>query len=142
MIEYYFENALKIVEDLSDIFDVARIVDPVECKIINLIKENGKVNFDEYMCYQVWNKGERCKNCISIQAHYLNKRMTKFEFVNDDVYHVIAKPIKLSLPGDNDFEFVLEMVNKVTDEILFEAFGKSEFIDKITAYEKRYMKIR
>ena len=57
--------------------------------------------------------------------------MTKFEFVDKDVYHVTAIYIEIDAKS-----YVLEMVSKVTDETIFEGYGKSKFIDYITEYNK------
>ncbi|MEA4815970.1 MAG: GGDEF domain-containing protein [Lachnospiraceae bacterium] len=134
--EYSIEKVRQFTGDLSYVFDIVRLVDPINCKIISF-NNQGEVIFDEHKCYQVWNKNTRCENCISVKAFNSNKRLTKFEFVYKEIYHVISKPIQIKTFGNSDYPLVIEMVNKITDEVLFEAFGKDEFINKIIIQEKK-----
>ena len=114
---------------LGGIFDLARVVDPVRCQEYVFFEENEAHQTKSYSCYSVWNKRERCKNCVSMSALLERTRKTKFEFIENDVYHVTARYVRL-----NDTDLVLEMVNKINDEVLLGAYGTSEFIDRITKF--------
>ena len=58
-------------------------------------------------------KNRRCENCISAKVFCPQKtEMTKFEFVNDDIYQVIAKYVVI-----DGTPLVMEMVFKMTDKI-------------------------
>ena len=91
----------KIIEALSFVFDNVRLVDPVAENVI-IINENEEINFKKYFCYRVWLKEKRCKNCISLKALENNQRLTKYEFVNQDIFHIVSKPIKLILKEDSN----------------------------------------
>ncbi|MCE5201443.1 MAG: GGDEF domain-containing protein [Synergistaceae bacterium] len=58
--------------------------------------------------------------------------MTKFEFVDNNIYFVISLYIKV----DNK-EYMLEMVTELNDETLFGAYGKNEFIKTIEEYNRK-----
>lgn len=133
---YTVKEIQKTIECLSDIFDIVRVVDPINMKILSF-DEREEVDFDEYECYRVWNKSERCTNCISLRTYHCKKRLTKYDFLNDDVYQVVAMPIEILLNNNIVSDYILEIVSIITDEVMFEAFGKEEFIDKISSYEKK-----
>lgn len=123
-----------LIGHLNLIFDIVRLVDVTLTTQISL-EEDGTFRAEPYRCYAVWNKGQRCENCISAKAFAKKGRLTKFEFVGDDVYHVTAKYLEVE-----DRPFVLEMVVRVTDESLFGAFGQNRFVDAINKYnEKLYV---
>lgn len=125
---YTAGEARRTLKILRDIFDIARIVDPVHCVVCDFLK-NGDPVFKPYSCYSVWNKKERCRNCVSMSALLEKTRKTKYEFIDQDVYHVTSKYIRI---GGRDF--ILEIVNKISDEVLLGAYGNSEFIEKITSF--------
>lgn len=57
--------------------------------------------------------------------------MTKFEFVNDDIYQVIAKYVVI-----DGTPLVMEMVFKMTDKIFLGAYGSGPLIDKISKFNR------
>ena len=125
-----------LMESLRQVFDIVRLVDVAlmhQCRI----ERTGEVVREPYVCYAVWRKERRCENCISAKALACRRQVTKYEFVDADVYYVISKYIEMD--GE---PFALEMVSKVSDDTLFEAYGKDEFvraIDSLTrTYNRRY----
>lgn len=122
--------------ELKKVFDIVRAVDPTH-SVVYTFAENDEILTDEYVCYRVWSKLARCENCISMKARYERRRMTKYEFVRDEVYHVVSKPFLLKAPNGETLELSLEVVSNITDEILFEAFGKEDFVARINAANKK-----
>lgn len=120
-----------MLNELKKIFAVVRLVDVSAAKEV-ILNEDGSAEYMPYHCYSVWKKGGRCENCISAKAFAKKGQLYKFEFVDDLVYSVISKYIEVE-----DHAYMLEMVNQVTDETLFTAYGKSEFVSKITECNKK-----
>lgn len=133
---YSIQDIQMCMDHLASIFDKVRLVDPIERKVLTFI-EDGKVAWEEYFCHKVWNKEDRCENCISIHALQFNERLTKFELVNDELYFIIARPINIVLAGDEVSYFTLEILCKMTDEVFFEAYGRNAFAKKIALVEKK-----
>lgn len=132
---YKSNEIAKMLSTVTNVFDVARIVDPKKWKIL-VFDTEGNITFDEYSCYSIWEKEKRCLNCISIRALNEKKRFTKYEFVDDQTYYVVSKPLEIE---DNEgiiYECNLEIVANITDEVFFNAVGKNEFVDKILKSEK------
>lgn len=119
-----------LVHELRTIFDIVRLVD-VSMTTQYTVSEDGELTESPYQCYAVWESTRRCENCISCKAIAHRCRMSKFEFVHDEVYFVVAKYIEVE-----GVPYVLEAVTNVTDETLFGTYGKNEFIDAITSYNK------
>lgn len=129
----------------NKVFDIVRLVD-VSMTTQYFISEDGSIREQPFKCYAVWNKDRRCENCVSAKAYGIKGRMTKFEFVDDDMYFVISSYAEV----DNE-EYMIEMVAKLSDETIWDAHGKNKFIktikernrklylDSLTgAYNRRY----
>ena len=96
------------------------------------MSDDGTFIAGEYQCYAVWNKNQRCENCISAKAYALKGKLSKFEFVNDEIYFVVSVYSKIE-----GTEFMIEMVSKLNDDTLFGAYGKNNFIHSIESYNKK-----
>lgn len=122
------------VEQLQLVFDLVRLVN-VSSNTQYTFDENGELTAHPYYCYAVWNKKGRCENCISAKAFSAQTQLSKFEFVNDDIYFIISKYIEV-----DNVPYTLEMVTKLSEDSTFDAYGRNQFIDAITGYnEKLYI---
>lgn len=129
--EFTTKELISFVKEQRRIFDVVRLVD-VSMTIQYTITEDGGLKPEVYQCYAVWNKNRRCENCISAKAFAIKGKLTKFEFVNNEVYFVVANYAKLE-----GVPYVIELVSKINDEALFGAYGKNSFIESIEAYNRK-----
>ncbi|MDD3221792.1 MAG: GGDEF domain-containing protein [Clostridia bacterium] len=125
------EEVRLLIRESQTIFDVVRLVDVSMTAQITLT-EDGEMKQEPYQCYAVWNKQGRCENCISAKAFAQKCRMTKFEFVDHDVYYVVSKYLEIDDEG-----YILELVTKISDETLFGVYGKNEFSEAISDYNKK-----
>ncbi len=121
----------RLISELKRVFDIVRFVDVAETKQV-LLDDNGEFREEVRHCYETWNKETRCENCISSKAFAKKEKMTKFEFVDRDVYHVVSMYIEVDAKP-----YMLEMVTKITDETLFGAYGKNDFVETITGYNRK-----
>lgn len=113
------------------VFDTVRLVD-VSLTEQYILSDNGEMVKQPYRCYAVWNKSKRCENCISAKAFALKKRLTKFEFVENEVYFVVSIYTEI-----DDSPYALEMVSKINDDTLFGAYGKDKFIKSLQNYNNK-----
>jgi len=121
----------ELMGQLEIVFDMVRLVD-VTVTTQYALNGQGELAPEPYRCYAVWNKASRCENCISAKAFARKGKLTKFEFIGHEVYHVVAMYLEVE-----DVPFVLEMVSHITDEALFGAYGQSEFVETINSYNRR-----
>lgn len=125
------QEVILLINQLKLVFDIVRLVDTTMTYQLS-INNNGEFVTEPCYCYEVWNKNSRCDNCISAKAFSCKGRLTKFEFIDDDIYHVTAKYIEI-----DDISCVLEIVSQITDQSLIGAYGKNEFIDTISNYNRK-----
>ncbi len=124
-----------MMNQISKVYDIVRIVDVSRQKTITF-HPDGSTEIDEKKnCYMAWNKNGRCLNCASAKAFIHKKRTSKFEFVGNDIYHVMAQYITV-----DDDPYVLEILEKDSDAILTGAFKKDRFINQIQEFEERVYK--
>lgn len=115
------------MEELKKVFDVVRLIDVNEHHVFHLDQHK-----DNACCFGVWNKNERCTNCISARTMIRKERMTKFEFIDDDAYLVMTQYIEL-----DGKPLILEMVAKIDDNVLFGAFSQHEFAHAIEHFNRK-----
>lgn len=119
------------IRELKNIFDIVRLVD-VSMMTQYTVDEAGNIVQEPYQCYAIWNRGTRCENCISAKAFAQKCQMTKFEFIDNEIYFVISKYTEV-----DDIPYMLEMVIKITDQTLFGAYGRNGFINTINSYNQK-----
>ena len=120
----------QIINDASTFFDVVRLVDPISMTVYSV--ENGELHAQFDSCAHVWNKSKRCENCISSRCIADGQRYSKFEFIDKDIYHVVAQRIMVG-----EKPYVLEVVTASNDNVLLSAFGNNAFVDKINSFNRK-----
>ena len=98
--EYTVEELKAFLNDMSDRYALARVVDPIECRIIEL-QDDGKININE-SCYGIWNAEQKCINCSSALACRTGCHQEKAEHFKDNYYFVQSNPVKLRLSNHGD----------------------------------------
>jgi putative two-component system response regulator len=129
------EEARRILRTMNTVFDVVRFVDPIDRVVLIPTEDGWKREKDA--CHFVWNKVLRCENCVSLRSYNARKRMTKYEFIGEDVYSAISQPASILDLDGRTFDCCLELVCEITDELFFGAFEKGEIIAKIIESERR-----
>lgn len=125
------KELMAFVSEQQKVFDIVRLVN-VSLTSQFLISDEGILKEEPYECYAFWNKKSRCENCISAKAFNLKRKLTKFEFVENDVYFIMAIYTEI----DNT-PYAIELVTKLNDETLFGTHGKSGFIECIENHNKK-----
>lgn len=120
----------ELAAEMSQLFDVVRLVDPISMTVYTI--ENGELHAQPDRCFHVWNRTARCENCVSSRCFMKRERYSKFEFINNDIYHVVAQPVEV-----DGKRYVLEVVTASNDNVLLSAFGNNEFVDCATAFNRK-----
>ena len=107
--EYTVEELKTFLKEMSEKYALARVVDPIECRIIEL-KDDGRINMNE-SCYGIWNSEQKCINCSSALACRTGCHQEKAEHFKDNYYFVQSNPIKLKLSNGSVYNAVVELVN-------------------------------
>jgi len=146
-----FEAIINNVTLFHKIYDVIRIVDPVEKEVLYMKKnQNLDVsNIVKSTCYGFWSSGRVCENCISMRAQTENDVFVKFEYVHSRLYLTTAYPLETPYS-----KYVVEIIKDVTQselvsnsteqkeqDIFMNIMSKNRHIitDELTAlFNKRY----
>lgn len=130
----YSDDQLQdMMEQLRCVFDVVRLVDPEKMEVLDDGTGGGARGCKNQQCHAIWGKGDRCKNCISLNVLHSRSQAVKLEFVDDNVYAVFAKYVQLNGQGR-----VLEMVYKIREELLLEAYGRTTFMQYVNNYNQQF----
>ena len=98
------------IRGLRAIFEVVRLVDPENAKILAL-DEDGKLDETPKHCFDIWNRGARCQNCTSCQALHEHDWLSKLEIRNGQMYFVLSRFQNIS-----GKECVLEVASRITGD--------------------------
>ncbi len=107
--EYSVVELKEFLNEMSEKFALARVVDPIECRIIEL-QDDGRISMNE-SCYGIWHSEQRCINCSSALACRTGCYQEKAEHFKDDFYFVQSNPVKLRLSNGSVHNAVVELVN-------------------------------
>ena len=107
--QYTAKEMNELLKNMSGMYDLARIVDPIECRIIK-INDDGTINMNQ-KCYGIWNAGTKCSHCSSAVACKTSCHQEKSEYFDDKVFHIQSNPVTLTLPDGGAYEAVVELVN-------------------------------
>lgn len=102
-------NVGSYLDGLSNLFDIVRIVNPHIKKVVYQNGDEGTI-FHSDDCFEFWDTGKECDNCISSKALAEKKTFTKVEYKGDGVYMVMATPI---IFGDD--LYVLELLKDISE---------------------------
>lgn len=89
------DNIAHLLNDLSRVFEVVRLVDPKTNENLELDKD-GKVITTPIHCYEIWGRNEPCENCISSRSLEGKEWVTKLEMRDRQMYFVLSKHINVN----------------------------------------------
>ena len=112
--EYTIEEMQTMLGQLSGMYDLARVVDPRECRILGFGGENGIMMQER--CYGVWDSGQRCVNCSSAAACSSNCHREKQEFFDDKLFNIQSNPVRLKLKDGTVYDAVVELISISEDK--------------------------
>ena len=144
-------DMLALLAFLRQVFDVARLVDPSRGAVVELDGDGGMRSVP-YTCFRVWGKNTRCENCTGEAALDENCRLTKYEYIKNDVFYVVSNPVFVRRPHSVDARLALEIVSHVSDHLtmgipgvrsidqMVEETQRKIYTDEMTgAYNRRYL---
>jgi len=106
--EYTHQELKHMLDYMKRMYDIVRLVDPVECREVE-VDTVGSLHYKNE-CYAVWNAASRCSNCSSYRACMSNSKQSKTEDFEGNHFTIQSVPIRLILPDRNNFSCVLELI--------------------------------
>ncbi|MPM86424.1 hypothetical protein SDC9_133513 [bioreactor metagenome] len=113
------EEIRKNLDFFHKMYDVVRLVDPVEKKVLDYRGDMPCRSTDA--CYDYWENYQICNNCISIRAHLNNQSFIKIEKNKNHVFWVNAIPVQ-----NAERPVVLELLKDAADTMLI---GLQDYIN-------------
>ena len=107
--DYTVEELKAFLKEMSEKYALARVVDPIECRIIEL-QDDGRIHMNE-SCYGIWNSKQKCINCSSALACRTGCHQEKAEHFKDNYYFIQSNPVRLKLLNGSVYDAVVELVN-------------------------------
>jgi len=109
--QYIDPTLKKIIEEITsydEMYDLIRMVDPIQKKVLSF--ENNAWHMEPGFCYDVYEEGHICKNCVSIRALNTDRTSIKTQFVKDKLHMVTAVPVDI-----NGRKVVFELFKDIAD---------------------------
>ena len=97
-----------IMEDLRREYDLVRLVDIDECRVVE-IAPDGAVCYRQE-CYGIWGRSGRCENCSSYRACRTHCTVDKHEYLGINRKDIHSVPVELVLNSGETDSFVVECV--------------------------------
>ncbi len=121
---YQMDEASYLIKTLTGIYDVVRIVDPNECRVI--MTEKDKVIRYGDTCYHAWEQDDRCRSCSSYFAYITGAKKKKNCQFQGDEYQVDSIPLELIQKDGSVLPCILELIEKTTKETPLQAAGEQQ----------------
>ena len=99
-----------VIEELRRHYDIVRIVDAEECRVVE-VAPDGTIKYLEE-CFRIWSRGTRCENCTSYRACSTHCKVEKKEFLGDELEEIQSVPFELILSSGEIQSFVMECVRR------------------------------
>ena len=85
------KNVVEKITAYDSMYDLIRMVDPIKKQV--LVYEDNTWHVENGFCYDLYEEGHICKNCVSIRALNTDKTTIKTQFVKDTLHMVTAVPV-------------------------------------------------
>ena len=115
---------------LKNVFDVVRLVDVGRTCVLN-VDEQGKIVDEDHPCFAVWNRENRCENCVSYKAFTQKTQLAKIEFMGEDAYQVVSKYVEVEGRA-----CVLELVVKLRKDMPLSFHGREHLVRSLHQYSQ------
>lgn len=115
---------------LKNVFDVVRLVDVGHTCVLS-VDEQGKIVDEDHPCYTVWNRENRCENCVSFKAFTQKTQLAKIEFMGEDAYQVISKYVEVEGRA-----CVLELVVRLRKDMPLSFHGREHLVRSLHQYSQ------
>ena len=104
---YSSKEIKQLIEQMNNIYDFVRVVDPVECQELDF---NNNRFVPAKNCFNVWSNDKRCAECSSFKACLSRKRVEKNEYHQGKTFHILSFPVQIVNEDGTFVESVLECI--------------------------------
>ncbi len=135
MNRYSLTELKSLVNSLCAQFDLVRVVDPAAAHEVDVSRsdEAGLCYLPDH-CFSMWQtRMHSCLNCVSQRAIRDGERQCKFEFIDEEIYYIIASPLAV-----DEHVLALELICRVGAEALLQSYRGDELLERIAGYNEQF----
>lgn len=129
------QEAISLLKHLQPFFDVVRLVNIYPHTCYQLNEDGTDLIAAEHKCYEVWNRGGVCANCISSRTINTKSHSTKLEYIDNTIFSIASNYVEVD--GE---AFSLELVSKIEIDTVFSGLSPSFIINSIDDYNQKLYK--
>ena len=111
--EYTVKEMKSMLDSMSGMYDLVRVVDPRECRVLGFDDED-RIKMQE-RCYGVWESDQRCTNCSSAAACRTSCHREKKEHFNDSLFNIQSNPVRLRMNDGTLYDAVVALISITPD---------------------------
>lgn len=113
----------------ENVFSVVRLLDAET--ILNAAKgKNQNIFAEPCRCFDFWETGKRCRNCVSLKALEEKNKKTKLEFRENNVYQVTAHYVEVDGKPK-----VMELIQYLDEEDIVDIDGSERLFTKLNGFQ-------
>lgn len=113
----------------ENVFSVVRLLDAET--ILNAAKgKNQNISAEPCRCFDFWETGKRCRNCVSLKALEEKNKKTKLEFRENNVYEVTAHYVEVDGKPK-----VMELIQYLDEEDIVDIDGSERLFTKLNGFQ-------
>ena len=111
------------------VFSVVRLLDAET--ILNAAKgKNQNISAEPYRCFDFWETGKWCSNCVSMKALEEKNKKTKLEFRENNVYQVTAHYVEVDGKPK-----VMELIQYLDEADIVDIDGSERLFTKLNGFQ-------
>ena len=111
------------------VFSVVRLLDAET--ILNAAKgKNQNISAEPCRCFDFWETGKRCSNCVSMKALEEKNKKTKLEFRENNVYQVTAHYVEVDGKPK-----VMELIQYLDEADIVDIDGSERLFTKLNGFQ-------
>ena len=111
------------------VFSVVRLLDAET--ILNAAKgKNQNISAEPCRCFDFWETGKRCSNCVSLKALKEKNKKTKLEFRENNVYQVTAHYVEVDGKPK-----VMELIQYLDEADIVDIDGSERLFTKLNGFQ-------
>ena len=123
------QQAQELVQKYENVFSVVRLLKGET--IMEASKgEPQELAMEPCRCFDYWERGTRCANCVSLKALEEKKKKTKLEFRKNDVYQVSAHYMEID--GE---PYVMELIQYLDEADLVDFTGSELLLTRLNGFQ-------
>lgn len=113
----------------ENVFSVVRLLDAET--ILNAAKgKNQNISVEPCRCFDFWETGKRCSNCVSLKALKEKNKKTKLEFRENNVYQVTAHYVEVDGKPK-----VMELIQYLDEADIVDIDGSERLFTKLNGFQ-------